>query len=50
MNKPVTLALDVMSGENDPHSSVKAALKLISANESVNLHLIGNDSDQKMFF
>ena len=42
MNKPVTLALDVMSGENDPYASVQAALKLISENKSINLHLFGN--------
>ena len=47
MNKPVSLALDVMSGENDPHSSIEAALKLISVNESVNLHLIGNEEKIK---
>ena len=47
MNKSVTLALDVMSGENDPHSSIEAALKLISVNESVNLYLIGNEEKIK---
>ena len=49
MNKSVTLALDVMSGENDPHSSLQAALKLISVNESVNLHLIGNEEKIKEY-
>ena len=49
MNKSVTLALDVMSGENDPHSSIEAALKLISVNESVNLYLIGNEEKIKKY-
>ena len=49
MNKSVTLALDMMSGENDPHSSLQAALKLISVNESVNLHLIGNEEKIKEY-
>ena len=43
MNKSVALALDVMSGENDPYASVQAALKLLSANKTINLHLFGKE-------
>jgi len=43
MNKSVTLALDVMSGESDPYASVQAALKLLSVNKTINLHLFGKE-------
>ncbi len=49
MNKSVTLALDVMSGENDPYASVQAALKLLSANKTINLHLFGKEDKIREF-
>ncbi len=49
MNKSVTLALDVMSGESDPYASVQAALKLLSVNKTINLHLFGKEDKIREF-
>ena len=49
MNKSVTLALDVMSGEKDPQASVQAAIDLLSIKPSINLHLIGNQEEVQKY-
>ena len=49
LNKSVTLALDVMSGERDPQASEQAAIDLLSIKPFINLHLIGNQEEVQKY-
>jgi glycerol-3-phosphate acyltransferase PlsX len=43
----ITLALDVMSGDRDPHASVSASIDVLTEREDIHIHLIGNQEQIK---
>ena len=47
MDNLITLALDVMSGDKDPHASVAASIDVLTEREDIHIHLIGNQEQIK---
>jgi glycerol-3-phosphate acyltransferase PlsX len=45
MSKPITIALDCMSGDNDPQASVDGAVAFLDANPDAHVILVGRRAD-----
>ena len=43
MNNHYKLALDVMSGEKDPHASIEAAIQALKNDDALEFYLVGNE-------
>ena len=43
MNNHYKLALDVMSGERDPHASIEAAIQALKNDDALEFYLVGNE-------
>ncbi|MGB0658332.1 MAG: phosphate acyltransferase, partial [Gammaproteobacteria bacterium] len=43
MNIHYKLALDVMSGERDPHASINAAIQALKNDDALEFYLVGNE-------